>query len=56
MHTLPELGPLFQWAARQETRRPTPRIVRRIAQRGRISELHAVAFCQANGLGGECAR
>jgi len=56
MHNLPDAGPLFQWADRQETRRLVPRIVRRIARRGRISELHAAAFCQANGLGGECGR
>lgn len=51
MHTLPDLGPLFQWARNQELRRSTPAVVRRIARVGRISTLHAIAYCEANGIG-----
>ncbi len=32
-------------------RRAVPIIVRRVALRGQISELHARAFCEANAIG-----
>jgi hypothetical protein len=56
MHNLIDLGPLFQWAISQDTRNTTPRIIRRIALRGQISELHAKAFCEANSIGPVGAR
>jgi hypothetical protein len=44
---------LFAWAdAQRETRLDLPPAYRRVAFRGRISELHAIAFCQANAIGG----
>jgi len=36
--------------------RPLPAIVRRVARRARVSELHAAAFCEANGIGPAGAR
>jgi hypothetical protein len=56
MHNLSNLGPLFQWASTQDTRRPIHRVIRRIALRGQISELHARAFCEANAIGPVGAR
>jgi hypothetical protein len=56
MHNLTNLGPLFQWASKQDTRRPFPRVIRRIAARAQISELHARAFCEANAIGPGGAR
>lgn len=53
-HQLPDL---FQWAAVQERLlRPVPRIVRRVALSARVSELHARAFVEANGIGPAGAR
>jgi hypothetical protein len=46
---------LFEWAAAQ-VRRPVQPIVRRVALRGRVSELHAIAFVQANSIGPAGAR
>lgn len=37
-------------------RRPPPAIVRRVAIRGQVSDLHATAFCEANGIGPAGAR
>jgi hypothetical protein len=44
---------LFAWAAAQrDTRHDLPPAYRRVAFRGRISDLHAIAFCEANRIGG----
>lgn len=58
MKNIQKIGPLFQWAAHQEIRRPIPisPAARRVARHGRVSELHALAFCQANNIGGGSAR
>ena len=58
MKNLHQLSPLSQWAELQNIRRtvPAPLAIRRIAKRGRISELHALAFCQANKIGGGTVR
>jgi len=53
MSNLVDLGPLFQWASARDIRRPLPPVVRRIARVGQISSLHAIAFAQANCIGGE---
>jgi hypothetical protein len=55
MRNLPDCGPLFQWARNQEIRRHCPPLVRRVARRARISDLHALAFCIANGITGHGA-
>lgn len=52
MRKVPELGPLFQWADAREIRHPESPLIRQIAKRGRITHLHALAFCQANGICG----
>jgi hypothetical protein len=57
MKTVNPLPDLFQWADLQyRPRSPLPAIARRIARRSRISDLHAVAFCEANGIGPAGAR
>jgi hypothetical protein len=57
MTTLAFPSDLFQWAELQaRLRRPVPVIVRRIAIRSRISNLHAAAFIEANGIGPAGAR
>ncbi len=44
---------LFQWADAQQTRHRRSPIVRQVISRCRVTELHAQAFIEANGLGGE---
>ena len=44
---------LFQWADAQQTRNRRTSIVRQVISRCRVTELHAQAFIEANGLGGE---
>jgi hypothetical protein len=48
--------PLFAWAELQTKRIRRPIIVQRVAVRARISDLHAAAFCEANGIGPAGAR
>jgi len=57
MKTIRQNPDLFQWAALQDRlRRPLPAIARRIARRAGITDLHALAFVQANGIGPAGAR
>jgi hypothetical protein len=52
MKTLQHHPDLFHWADLQaRLRHPLPAIARRIARRASITELHALAFVQANGIG-----
>ena len=55
MHNLHQDLPLFQWRAAPASK-PIPIVVRRVAIRARISNLHAAAFIEANGIGPRGAR